>query len=115
MMMNRSHQENPLTGSRAPAGELEIIPLDQHRYRFHYENPAGDDKDQRLMDQHSHDSQRTTQSERTGVAHEHLRRMAVEPKKSQAGADDRRAKDRKFTSATDRKNLQIARDLHVAR
>ena len=34
--------------------------------------------------------------ERTGIAHEDLRRMTIEPKKAEAGPDQRRANNRQF-------------------
>ena len=45
-----------------------------------------------LADDHGDDAERGAERERADVAHEHLRRVGVEPEEAEAGADERAQK-----------------------
>jgi len=51
------------------------------------------------VDANRNDAQHAAKRQRTGVAHEDAGRMAVEPEKAKAAADQRRAKYRELTGA----------------
>ena len=115
MMMDRSHQENAAPGAIAPLGVAKPTGLQNHRAGFHDEHPAGDQQHERLMNQHRDDPQRSAQRQRAGVAHKYLRWVAVEPKKTQTGANHRRTKNGQLAGAHDMRNLQILGCLGVTR
>ena len=60
------------------------------------------------MNQNGDNSQRPAQRKRTGIAHENLCGMAVEPEKAQAGADHRGAKHGQFSRARHVRDLQVS-------
>ena len=53
--------------------------------------------------------------ERAGVAHEDFGGMAVEPKKAEAGADQRGADDRELAGERIKRDLEIFRDPEISR
>src|SRR5207253_7128557 len=77
VMVQRSHKKNALSRSTRPFGVFKPASLEHNRYCFRDEDPSGDKKDERLMDQNSHDSERPSQSERACIPHEYLRRMTI--------------------------------------
>src|SRR5712692_4265367 len=79
MMVQRRHQENPPAFAEAFFGIFKIGPLRHYRHGLGHKYSARDQEHQRLMDQHREDPQRAAQRQRTGVPHEHERRMTVEP------------------------------------
>src|SRR5687768_6994000 len=93
MMMQRRHQKEPARRARLPAREFVKASLQQYAGRFHHKNTPRNDQDQRLMNQYRDDPQRATQSQRTGIPHEDLRRVTVKPQKSQPSSDHRRTKN----------------------
>ena len=86
MMVQRRHQKNPLPGAGAEAREFKPAFLHNHRHRFRHKHATRDHQQKRLMHQHRHDAKRAAERERSCVAHEHLRRMTVEPQKTKARA-----------------------------
>ena len=58
----------------------------------------------------------SARAERQGadVAHEHHRRIGVEPQEAEAGADQRRAEDRQLAGAGDVRHLQILGEAGIA-
>src|SRR5205814_659745 len=57
VMMERSHQENPPPLAVLDARVLEPVALEHHRNGLGHEDAASDEKHERLMDQHCHDSE----------------------------------------------------------
>ena len=76
MMMQRRHGENPF------ARQLEAGDLNNDRERFHDENAADEDQQQFLFTTDGNHGDETADGQRTGVAHEHLGRVRIEPQKS---------------------------------
>src|SRR5579862_4937317 len=113
--MNGRHQKKALPRAETLARVFEITRLQNDRAGFHDEHAARDDQDERLMDQHSRQSKRATQRKRTSIPHEHLRWMAIEPKKTEGRAAKGRAENCQFARAGHIRYLQIARVLDVAR
>src|SRR5215472_14412463 len=66
------------------------------------------------MHQDSDNAKGAAQRERTGVAHEDLRWVTVEPKEAQTGADEGGAKDSEFAGARHKRDLQITGNFCVA-
>ena len=106
-MMNGSHQKDATAGSVTAFGVTIPTGLQNDGGCFHDKDAAGDDEDQGLMNQDRDDAERASQGKRAGVAHEHLRRMAVKPKETKAGADHGGAENSQFTGADDMIDLQI--------
>src|SRR5713226_1113033 len=79
MMVQRRHQENPPPFAVAFLGIFKIRPLRHHRHSLGNKYSARAQKHQPLMATHRDDPQRAAQRQRSGVPHEHERRMAVEP------------------------------------
>src|SRR5690606_20335612 len=73
VVVDRRHAEDPL-----PA-ELEGADLEDHRERLDDEDAADDRQDERLLARERDDAERGAERERADVAHEHLRRVRVEP------------------------------------
>ncbi len=61
-----------------------------------------------------HCAQRAAESQRSGVAHEDLRRGGVVPEEPEARPDDRAAKGQQLPRAGDEVHLQVIGELHVA-
>src|SRR5690606_12330215 len=109
VVVNWRHAEHPL------AGQLEGGDLDYHREGFHDEHLADDEQHDFLADNHRDGAQRRTQGQRTDVAHEHLRRVGVEPQETQAGTNQRAAKHDQLASARNIRNQQVFGEAHVTR
>ena len=92
------------------AAQFERTHLQDHRQRLEHEQPAGDDQQQLLFDQHRGRAQRSTQPHRSHVAHEDLGRVAVEPQEAQTGAHDRSAKHGDLAHALDVGDRQVIGD-----
>ena len=105
--MDRRHRED------AFAGELETQHLKNHRDRFDDEDAADDREQQFLFATDRDDSDHSADRERSGVAHEDLRGMTVEPEKAQAGADERRADHGQLAGERIKRDLQIFRDAKI--
>ena len=81
--------------------------LQNHRDRFGEEDKADDEQQEFALEQNGDRAHRTAQRERTGVAHEHLRRMRVVPEESDTRANNGSAKDRQLTGAAQVEHLQV--------
>src|SRR5215510_13296818 len=108
MMMKWRHDEKPL------AGELETQHLQNHRDGFDYKNAPHYDQEQLLFTTDRDDTEHAPDGERSGVAHKHLGRVAVEPKKAQPRADKRRADNGQFASERIERHLQVFGDTEIA-
>ena len=103
-MMNRRHGEKP------SAGQFETQDLEDDRDRFDHENPADDGEKQLLFAANRDDPNHAADGERAGVAHENFGRMAVEPKKAEPGADERRTDHGKLAREGIKRDLEVLRD-----
>ena len=101
MVMKRRHRENPF------AGELETQHLENDRHRFDHEHATNDNEQQFLFATNCHHSKHAADSERSGVAHKNFRRMTIEPKKPETGADQGRADDGQFSGERIEGDLQV--------
>ena len=108
MMVNRRHAKDAL------AGQFVGSDLQHYRHRLEHENAAHHEQHDFLAHDHGNRAEGRTDRESSHVAHEYLRRIGVEPKEAEAGADQARAKDQDLTDAGDVGNLQIARELEIA-
>src|SRR5262249_31634349 len=108
-MMQRRHRKTSFPS------EMETQHLQNDRERFEHEDTSDDRKQQFLFTTNRHHSDRATDRERAGVAHENSCRMTVEPKKTKTSANERRAKDRQFARVSIEWHLQVLRDTKVAR
>ena len=83
------------------AGELEGRDLDYHRKRFHHEHAAHDEEHNFLARDERHHAERGTEAKGAHIAHEHFRRISVEPQECQTGAADGAAEHAQFAAARD--------------
>src|SRR5258708_6269642 len=113
MMMQRSHQEDTLPLAILAPRVFEIASLNHHRAGLGHEYTSRDDQHEGLMNQDGDNSERSAKCQRTGVTHEYLSGMTIEPEKSQSRADDCRAEDRQFSSPRHVRDLKIRCNLHV--
>ena len=79
------------------AGVLEIHHLHDNRKRLNHKDAAHDGEYDFLPDDDSNRAQRGAQCQGTDIAHEHLRRMGVEPQKCQACTCHGRTKYQQLT------------------
>ncbi len=71
--------------------------LDDHRRGFDHEDAAHDEHHEFLPDDHGDRAERGAQRECADVAHEHLRRIGVEPQEAEPRAHQRGAEDQQLT------------------
>lgn len=71
----------------ATAGGLKRYDLDDHRKRLGNKDASDDNKQQFLLDDHGDGAQGAAESQRTGISHEDLGRIRVEPEKPEERAD----------------------------
>jgi hypothetical protein len=88
MVMKRGHDEN------SSARQLEAEHLQNYRDRFEHENATHDYQEQFLFTTNSDYANHAADRERSGIAHENLGRVTVEPEKAktrtnQCGTDYR--------------------------
>ena len=107
-MVQRRHAED------AFAAQFVRHDLKDDRSRLGHEHPADDHQHDLLLADQRNDAQRCAQGQRPDVAHEHLRRIGVEPQEAQPGRGQRPAEDGDFPGAGDVRHLQILRDDAVA-
>ncbi len=62
----------------------------------------------------AHEADRAAQRQRADVAHEHLRRVGVEPEEPDPGAPHRAAEDRQLAGAGDVRHAEVVGDVEVA-
>ena len=96
MVVDRSHQENALTGA------LEVEHLDDDRQGLNHEQTTNHRPNQLMLGDNGDGSQRATKGQRACVAHEHGGRRGVVPQKPKAPANQ-----------SGGKNQQLARARHV--
>ena len=101
MMVDRRHLENPLLA------QFEAAHLEDDRHRLHHEHAADDDEQQFLLGADGRGAERAADGQRTGIAHEHLRRMAVEPEEPEARPDQCHEKHRQLADVAVVGNDQI--------
>src|SRR5205085_9094157 len=105
------HKKNSLSRSTRPFGVFKPASLEHNRNCFRDEDPSGNKKDEGLMDQNSHDSERPSQSERACIPHEYLRRMTIVPQKTEPGPKHGGTKNRQFSSSGNERHFQVTRKL----
>src|SRR5436190_6295621 len=115
VMVQRRHQKNSAPDPVLAPRIFEIGRLNQHRARFRHEHAAGDDQEERLMNEDRDDPERAAERKRPGVAHEDFCGMTIEPKKPQARANHGRAKHREFPCPINVGNLEVLRHDDIAR
>src|SRR4029077_6306373 len=108
MMMNRRH------GKDAAAGQFKTQHLQNHRDRFDHENTAHHHQEQFLLTTDRDHTDHAADGERSGIAHKNFCRIAVKPKKSKAGANQRRADNRQLAGEWIKRNLQVFRDAKIS-
>src|SRR5256885_5038765 len=108
MMMDRRHAKDSFTA------QFEGADLQDDAERFDDEDATDEKQQNFLLDNDRDNSDRAAEGERTDVAHEHFGGMRVVPKKAERSADERAAKNGKFTDARDVLNFQIVRPAVVA-
>ena len=102
--MDRGHVED------APAEPFDPdLLLHQDREGHGDEDPAGDDEEELLFEQHGQGADDAAQRQGAHVAHEDLGGIGVVPEKSHAGAEDPRADHRQFAAARQIGELQVSR------
>src|SRR5262245_10528866 len=104
MVVQRRHPEDPL------AAQTERADLQDHRQRLDHEQSADEDQQDLLLDHDGDGAQRGADRHRADVAHEHFRRIAVEPEEPERGADQGAADDRQLPAALDVRHVQVAGD-----
>ena len=80
------------------------MPVELERRHLHHHadsasttnTPPTIDQRELVLGQHREHAERAAERERADVAHEHLRRVGVEPEEADAGADHRAAEDRQL-------------------
>ena len=108
MMMQRSAAKN------APPRPTMNTDLQNHAERLDHEHPADDRQQHLLSHDDGHQSEHAPQGQRAGIAHEHLRRMTIEPQKSQDAADQAAGDDDQFAGAGQMGQVEIGRPLGMA-
>ena len=93
-MVQGRHPENALA-----AGGLEIHDLQHHRQRFGDKHAAHNEQHDFLARDDGHGAQRGAYGQCAHVAHEHLGRVGVEPKKAQPSPGQRGAEHRQLAGA----------------
>ena len=107
MVVQRRHLEQTSTFAIALFGVLEVSHLQHHGHGFGHKNAAHHGQHNFLAHDHGDGAQCCTQSQRTHIAHEHLRGVSVEPEKSQTSARHGTAEHQQFTRAGNRWEKQI--------
>src|SRR3546814_14808281 len=79
LMMQWRHAEDAFA-----TAVFEVADLQCDRYRLGDEDAAHDRQHEFLPDQHGDNAECGTERERADIAHEHLRRIRVEPEKAKA-------------------------------
>ncbi len=106
-MVQRRHFENAPSYAVLLLGVLEVGHLNHHRNGFSDEHPAHDGQHDFLADDHGDGAQGAAQRQRAHVAHEHLRRIGVEPQKRQPGADHRAHENQQLPRSRNEGEQQI--------
>src|SRR5579862_491668 len=109
VVVDRRHAEDALPP------QLERHHLADHRQRLDDEDAADDQQHELLARDERDDPERRAECERADVAHEHLRRVGVEPEEAEARRRERAAEDRELARARDVRDLEVLGDLRVAR
>ena len=94
-MVKRRNEEDPL------AAQFERPDLEDHRDRLENENASDNNKEQFLLEHHRQKTEGSSERQSTGVPHEDLRRMAVEPQKPEPRTDQSGGENRKLASFDD--------------
>jgi hypothetical protein len=81
MVMERGHDENPA------ARHFETDHLQNHRHGFDHKDAAHDDQKKFLLATDCDDAKHAADGERSGVPHENLGGVTVEPEKAKTGAN----------------------------
>ena len=101
MVVNRSHQQNPLSP------HLVGNNLDNHRDGFQDEN-SPDGKEQKfLLNQQGNSPNSTSQGHRAHITHKDLSGIAVVPEKAQCGPNHGPAKNGELTGISVLDEIQI--------
>ena len=103
MVMNRRHAEYAL------AGQLERRHLDHHRQRLDDEDTTHDREHDFLANDDGYDTESRTECQCTDIAHEHLRRIGVEPEKAEPGAGKCGAENEDFPGTGNVGNAEVVR------
>src|SRR5256885_11663239 len=108
MMMDGRHAKDSLTA------QFEGADLKDAVEEFDDENATDERQQNSVLDNDGDNADRAAEGERTDIAHEHFGGMRVGPKKAERSADERAAKNGKFTDARDVLNFEIVRPAVVA-
>jgi len=108
MMVDRCHSEDAL------APQLEGANLQDHRKRFDDEDAANEKQEYLLLDDDGDGAKGPAERERAHIAHEYFRGVRVVPKEAERRADQRPAKNGKFSDPRDVLNLEIGGPARVA-
>lgn len=114
MVMERGHSKDSKAGAGAAAGVFEPGGLDNDGEGFDDKDATGDQENERLMDQDGHDSERAAEREGSGIPHENLRGVAVEPEESETGTEHGGAEDREFAGARHEGDLEVRGEVTIA-
>src|SRR2546426_8633353 len=109
MMMERRHRENTATG------QLKTDHLENDRNRFNHEDTTDYDQEEFLFTADRDHADHPPKGQRAGVTHENFCRVAIEPKKSETGTDERGTHYRQLAGEWVKRNLQIFRDSKISR
>src|SRR5688500_13506293 len=111
MVVQRRAQEEPVLlrvlESVPPLPVLEEEPLPKHRDRLDHEDEADEDQQEFRLEQNGDGSERAAERQRTGIAHEHLRRIRVVPQKADQRSDHRGAKDGELPGVDEIEDAEI--------
>ena len=118
MVVERRHAENFVrvrvllpVAALAPAIHAG---LHDHRDRFRGKDAARDEQQKLRLEQNRDGTQCAADRERTGVAHEDLSGMRIEPQKSERRAHEGAAKDRQLAGAREIEDAEIMRRVRAA-
>ena len=100
-MVDRRHLEDALLA------KFETADLEDHRHCLHHEDAADDDQQELLLRANCRGAERTTDRERSGIAHENFRRVAVEPKETETRTGQRHQEHGKLA------DVKVVRDHKV--
>src|SRR5260221_13345390 len=98
MMVDGRHAEDAL------AAHLERTDLQNDGQRLNDENSAYKEEQNLLLDDYRDDAKRSSERQRTHIAHKNFGGMRVVPKKSQQSANQPAAQNRQFTDPRDELN-----------
>src|ERR1044071_7710473 len=101
MVMERRHRENTLPG------QAETQHLENYGNRFEHEDAADHGEQQLLFATDRDHANQAANRQRAGIAHDHFRRVTIEPEEPEPGADERGTNYRELTSVRVKGDLEV--------